>query len=154
LSSSSSLGLSSIQDVGLDLYWMREAELKHARIAMLAALGFIAQEKGLFMISSSSHNQIKTFYEYAKQYPSSIGFFLVIIGLAEIFSGVAITEGRKGDRLPGDYGFNPLSFGKKESTLKDLSLKEIRNGRLAMIAAAGILYQSTAFPDAGVLDAL
>jgi Chlorophyll A-B binding protein len=29
-----------------DLYWMREAELKHARIAMLAVVGSIAQEAG------------------------------------------------------------------------------------------------------------
>lgn len=96
------LGLSSIQDIGIDLYWMREAELKHARVAMLGALGFIAQEKGLFMLSSTNHNQITTFYEYAKTYSSSIGFFIVLIGIAELFSGIAITEGRKsGDREPG-----------------------------------------------------
>lgn len=30
-----------------------------------------------------------------------------------VFSGVAITTGRKsGDRAPGDFGFNPLNFGK------------------------------------------
>lgn len=33
--------------VNTDLYWMREAELKHARIAMLAVVGSIAQEAGL-----------------------------------------------------------------------------------------------------------
>jgi hypothetical protein len=38
------LGFSTIQEVGIDLYWLREAELKHARIAMIASLGFIAQE--------------------------------------------------------------------------------------------------------------
>lgn len=40
------LGLSNINEVGLDLYWMREAELKHARVAMLAILGALAQETG------------------------------------------------------------------------------------------------------------
>ena len=40
------LGLSAINDLGVDLYWMREAELKHCRIAMLAFLGLIAQEAG------------------------------------------------------------------------------------------------------------
>lgn len=30
-----------------DLYWFREAELKHSRIAMLAFLGLVAQEAGV-----------------------------------------------------------------------------------------------------------
>ena len=32
---------------------MREAELKHARVAMLAILGALAQEIGIFYITSS-----------------------------------------------------------------------------------------------------
>ena len=40
------LGLSNIGDLGFDLYWMREAELKHCRIAMLAFVGMIACETG------------------------------------------------------------------------------------------------------------
>lgn len=35
------LGLSNIDDVGLDLYWMREAELKHGRLAMMAVAGVV-----------------------------------------------------------------------------------------------------------------
>ena len=35
------LGLSNIDDVGIDLYWMREAELKHARVAMMASAGVL-----------------------------------------------------------------------------------------------------------------
>jgi light-harvesting complex I chlorophyll a/b binding protein 1 len=38
--------LSNINDLGVDLYWLREAELKHARVAMLAFAGLIAQEAG------------------------------------------------------------------------------------------------------------
>ena len=33
------LGLSNIDDVGIDLYWLREAELKHGRVAMMAVAG-------------------------------------------------------------------------------------------------------------------
>ena len=40
------LGLSNIGELGFDLYWMREAELKHARVAMLAFVGMIATETG------------------------------------------------------------------------------------------------------------
>ena len=41
------LGLSNINEVGIDLYWLREAELKHCRVAMLAVVGLLAQEAGL-----------------------------------------------------------------------------------------------------------
>ena len=43
------LGLSNIEDLGIDLYWLREAELKHARVAMLAVVGALAQEMGFVL---------------------------------------------------------------------------------------------------------
>jgi len=43
------LGLSNIEDLGIDLYWLREAELKHARVAMLAVVGALAQELGFVL---------------------------------------------------------------------------------------------------------
>lgn len=74
--------------------------------------------------------------------------------LSLVFSGIAVTEGRKsGDRAPGDFSFNPLNFGKTSASAKDLALKEIRNGRLAMWAAAGILLQG-ATTGAGALENL
>jgi len=69
---------------------------------------------------------------------------LLSFSFSPVFSGLAITEGRKsGDRAPGEFGFNPLKFGTTEASKKDLALKEVRNGRLAMIAAAGILLQGS-----------
>ena len=38
------LGLSNIDEVGIDLYWLREAELKHCRLCMLAVVGFLQVE--------------------------------------------------------------------------------------------------------------
>lgn len=70
-----------------------------------------------------------------------------------VFSGFAITEGKKtGERAPGDFGFNPGKVGKSEAQQKDYATKEIRNGRLAMWAAAGILLQGTV-TDKGALEA-
>jgi hypothetical protein len=43
------LGLSNIDDLGVDLYWLREAELKHCRVAMLAVVGSLAQELGFVL---------------------------------------------------------------------------------------------------------
>ena len=71
-----------------------------------------------------------------------------------VISGVAITEGRKsGDRAPGEFGFNPLKFGTNEASKKDLAVKEVRNGRLAMWAAAGILLQEST-SSSGALESI
>jgi hypothetical protein len=66
------------------------------------------------------------------------------LGIGELISGFAITQARKtGDRSPGDFGFDPLKFGSTDAKRKDYALKEIRNGRLAMLASAGILLQES-----------
>jgi hypothetical protein len=46
--------------------------------------------------------------------------------------------------FPGDYGFDPLNFskGKTDAQMKDLAVKEIKNGRLAMIAIIGLFAQT------------
>lgn len=137
------LGLSNIEDLGIDLYWMREAELKHSRVAMLAVVGSLAQESGFILPGlPTGKNQVELFWTCFDRNPAPIFAAIIFMGLVELFSGFAITEGRKsGDRAPGDFGFNPLKFGKTADTQKDFAVKEIRNGRLAMWAAAGILLQ-------------
>ena len=45
----------------------------------------------------------------------------------------------KDSYIVGDLGFDPLGFNGKDS--KDLQTKEINNGRLAMLAVAGIVAQ-------------
>ena len=68
---------------------------------------------------------------------------LLLIPILSVISGLAVTEGRKsGQRMPGDFSFNPLNMGKSAASAKDLALKEVRNGRLAMIAAVGMLVQA------------
>lgn len=149
------LGLSNIDDVGIDLYWMREAELKHCRLAMLAILGGFAQDVGfVFPGMPDSKNVVTAFWDSFDRNPGPIFAGFIAIGIIEIFSGIAVTEGRKsGDRAPGEFGFNPLNMGKTEASRKDLALKEVRNGRLAMWAAAGMLMQAST-TDEGLLGNL
>lgn len=149
------LGLSNIDNVGLDLYWFREAELKHARVAMLAILGALAQEVGLTVPGlPSGKNQVAVFWECVDRNPGPLFAGVIILGIAELVSGIATTEGRKsGDRAPGDFNFNPLKMGQTEASKKDLALKEIRNGRLAMWAAAGMIVQGST-TGAGALENL
>jgi light-harvesting complex I chlorophyll a/b binding protein 3 len=37
-------------------------------------------------------------------------------------------------RRPGEFKFDPLNFAKDEKSFKELQLKEVKNGRLAMLA--------------------
>lgn len=150
------LGLSNVDnaELGIDLYWMREAELKHSRVAMLATLGLVAQESG-FVVPGypTTHNQVTAFWEVVDKNPGPIFASVIFFGMIEIISGFAITEGKKNGRAPGDFGFNPLQLGRSDASAKDYATKEIRNGRLAMWAAAGMLLQGS-ITDEGALGNL
>jgi nitrite reductase/ring-hydroxylating ferredoxin subunit len=69
-----------------------------------------------------------------------------MIGLLQISLFVGLTEGKfypgdawigQLDREPGDLGFDPLKLSKKD--LSSLQLKELKNGRAAMIGFAGFI---------------
>lgn len=84
-----------------------------------------------------------TYVAHNKQVPGA--------ALVQIFIGLGALElkmhngkiGRNdmfdGGRAPGDFGFDPLGMGKKD--IQTLKLKEIKNGRLAMLAFSGIMHQ-------------
>lgn len=139
------LGLSNIDDVGIDLYWLREAEIKHARVAMLAVVGFLQVEifgpaPGCEMATEKC--QTDAFWQIWGAHPQYIAFALIMIGIIEMISGIAATQGRStGLRGPGEFGLDPLSFSKEPEKFAKLQAQEIANGRLAMWAAAGEILQ-------------
>ena len=47
-------------------------------------------------------------------------------------------------RVPGDIGFDPLGYGKKmsEEEMDTMKLKELNNGRLAMLAIGGMIHHN------------
>jgi len=140
------LGLSTIDGVGVDLYWLREAEIKHARVAMLAVAGVVQVElfgpaPGCEMCTAK--NQMDAFWQFWNAHPQYIAASLIFIMMIEAFSGIATTSGREsGERQPGDFGLDPLGFlGGSPESVERLKAQEIANGRLAMWAAAGIILQ-------------
>ena len=129
------LGLSNIDDVGIDLYWLREAEIKHARVAMLAAAGFLQVE--LFgpapgcEAAAGIKCQTDAFWALWASHPQYIAAALLFITVGEMVGGIAVTSGREsGQRAPGDFGLDPLGYGKGDPTkFKRLQTQEIKNGR-------------------------
>ena len=58
---------------------------------------------------------------------------------------VALVEAKMGehmfrpDHTPGDYGWDPLELAKDDP---EIAIKELKNGRLAMLAFSGIVTQA------------
>jgi len=121
---------------GKDINRLRSVELKHGRVCMLAALGYVVQEvyswpntEGYF----DGSNPIAT--------PASVPVFgllqiVLVLGLIESQTG---NEWQRGE--PGDLGFDPLGFA-KNGVNPAYAEAELKHGRLAMIGWLGFVTQS------------
>merc|ERR1712220_14985 len=77
---------------------------------------------------------------------------VAIVGSIEIFSVLTYEspfDGKwwtlKAEHTPGDYAFDPAGLKPTNAVeLKDMQTKELNNGRLAMIAVAGMVGQELA----------
>ena len=135
------------------LYWMREAELKHCRVAMLAWFGWLATD-GAFGVmlrfpgSTYSVENIPNSYNahdiLVEQ--GSMSFMLILIGLIEVTTGAALVQVSKGelDRKAGNFGLDPLRFleGKSKEETDRMETRELLNGRLAMLAFGAVATQT------------
>mmetsp|Transcript_53427 Transcript_53427/g.88710 ORF Transcript_53427/g.88710 Transcript_53427/m.88710 type:complete len:205 (+) Transcript_53427:34-648(+) len=141
-------------DVGFDplflseaysIKWMREAELKHGRICMLAFVGYVAVDCGIRAPGAPAGISSLAAHDYTVKTGHMLAL-LFTVGIFEALAYNAISEMMSGetDRAPGDYGFDPLGYsaGKDEATKADYALKEITHCRAAMIGFAGIVTQS------------
>jgi hypothetical protein len=145
---------------GIDtLYWMREAELKHCRVSMLAVLGWLATDGAIFGFPLRFPGEAYSVANIPSAYNAhdalvaqgSMSFLLIAVGFVEFCTGAALVQVSKGelDREAGDFQFDPLGLikGKNKEQVDNMKLKEINNGRLAMLAFGGIATQ-TALGDA------
>merc|ERR1712025_1128380 len=138
----------------------REVELKHGRVGMLAALGFLVGEN--FHPLFGGDIDVPSYLAF-QQTPLQTFWPAVVFAIAipEIFSVFTFetpalftgpldtkagdTWSIRADHEPGDLGFDPLGLKPTDAAeLKEMQTKEINNGRLAMIAAAGMIAQEVA----------
>ena len=132
----------------------REAELTHGRVAMLATVGFLVGEKvegSSFLFDAQITGPAIT---HLSQVPPLFWILLTMsIGAAEQFraetgwvdpADVPVDQPGllKEDYSPGDIGFDPLGLKPTDPSEYDImATKELQNGRLAMLAAAGFMAQ-------------
>jgi hypothetical protein len=137
------LGLLDIHEINPGVLphgkWLREAELKHSRIAMLASIGAFASQWGLTLPGYTAvPDPVGNLNQFVANYPFGFAQIILTIGLIEGNAFPGEFWFGKGDRDAGDLGYDPLGYQKKQTQAQkdDMRLKELKNGRLAMIAMA------------------
>jgi len=146
----------------------RDAELRHGRLAMLAALAWPVQELLSPTVARFANRELgitglsDLLTETGGRSPSvlnggleqaGIPVFLAITAAAIAsldLASLRIKE-REGDAyVPGNFGFDPLNLlgGVSPEGARDMQEKEVNNGRLAMIAVTAYVVEelSTGVP--------
>lgn len=128
----------------------REAEIKHARLAMLAAAGWplselwdrkIAEIFGMEPVLDATNRAPSVLNGgLGKISPGYWAGCIVLAGAIDVYG--AFFASKKNGYTPGDFGFDPLGFyPKDEKGKKRMQLSEIKHGRLAMIAITAFAAQ-------------
>ncbi|CAN6904388.1 unnamed protein product [Brassica oleracea] len=151
------LGLGEVPE-NLERY--KESELIHCRWAMLAVPGILVPE------ALGYGNWVK-----AQEWAAVPGGQATYLGnpvpwgtlptiLAIEFLAIAFVEHQRSmekdpekKKYPGG-AFDPLGYSKDPKKFEELKVKEIKNGRLALLAFVGFCVQQSAYPGTGPLENL
>ena len=131
--------------------WMREAEIKHSRLAMMAAAGWPMSELldgllsallGLPYALAATGGRAPSLLN-GHLFEGVQGGFVLLAALATAALELSTLDNVEGltpseTYVPGDLGFDPLGLRSKRD---DMDLAEIKHGRLAMLAVAGFTAQ-------------
>jgi len=146
-----------------DLMTYREAEIKHARLAMLAAAGWPVSELLDPKLAALFHRA--PLVDAADRAPSLLNggldqvsplYWAAVLGLAAAVELVSLTKllrmGGNSRYTPGDYQFDPLGlYPDGAEGRKRMQLAEIKHGRLSMLAVTAFAVQE-AVSEVAVVD--
>lgn len=135
---------------------MRDAEVKHGRLAMLAAVGWPISE--LWHKNIANAFGLDSILRNGDRAPSILngglsnvwvtGMLIMSILIAGMLEGKAMNDGnifwgadKPKDYIPGDFKFDPLNLMNIRGDKNQMILAEIKNGRLAMIAITAFAFQ-------------
>lgn len=114
--------------------------MKHGRAAMLATVGFVVPEFVRVPGEQFSFEAIPKVIDAHDALPESMIQIFGWISFLEACSWGALANMNVFDRAPGDFGFDPLGLMPTDpEKAKEMQLKELKNGRLAMIGIGGMV---------------
>ena len=128
----------------------REAEVLHGRVAMMATVGYlIGESTPTIAYDMDTHHTIANHQIPEISLSLMFPFFLAINLTEAIRANIGWVEPGMGPLFslrdsyyPGDIYFDPLGLKPKTAAeFANIQTKELNNGRLAMIAAAGMCVQ-------------
>jgi len=149
-----------------EIRFYREAELVHSRVAMLAVAGFFAQDRFHPMAPALKGSAI-LWKDGTTKLPLWMWFSIFVVSGAVEALRIQATWSNPFDgysaynpndrevnpvgklkyeyiygAVPGNLGFDPLGLKPNDpEAFRSMQNKELSNGRLAMLAAAGIVAQ-------------
>ena len=133
------------------LWEYREAEIKHARLAMLAAVGWPVSE--LMDKSIADFFDAQSMLDEGDRVPSILNggmnkispqWWGFCVGLCAAIDMYGVAKARRGDPeyFPGNLNFDPLGFYPSDrESQEQLKLAEIKHGRTAMMGVLGYVIE-------------
>lgn len=123
-----------------DNNWLREAELKHGRVCMLAIVGFLANDAGL-KFPGEVFQGVSSVDAHDKMVESGhMWGLLAAVGACELVHMSVIVpklDGDWEDWQPGNYGLDPARIATDYTREA-----ELKHSRLAMIGFGGLVTQA------------
>jgi hypothetical protein len=129
----------------------REAEIKHARLAMLAAIGWPVSE--LEDKDIANYFNAPSVLDDGDRVPSILNggfekidprFWGFCLGMSAAIDMYGISKSRRDsdDYFPGNLGFDPLNlFPPDREGRENMKLAEIKHGRVAMVGVIGYVVE-------------
>lgn len=138
-----------------NLMYMREAEVKHSRLAMLAAVGWPLAE--LWDKQLADALGLPSLLTNTGESPSLLNggldkigaaYWVAVVSLAGIveLENMKMKEEKAKNYQSGDCNFDPLNlFPEDKQGQMDMMTKELKHGRIAMMAVLGFAIQEAIY---------
>jgi len=139
------IGLASLEKTfdtqAENIGWLRHAEIKHGRVAMAAFVGYCVQSQYLFPgVSGGDVSPEVQWDQLPQNYKWSI---ILLVGALEAFDEADPAGHYTKGRDPGRHPAYQRKTNRSPEQLAEGRVKELNNGRLAMLGIMGFVSSSS-----------